>query len=168
MIPPTLKTQNLDPPHSVIDLLQWDSLMGRTSWRSGDRGVTVARAETDNRRPPKTRASATSNAMCTIAAPTSCHGKSASMASGSETRTATVRMPGRSPLPSSKGYLSKSYLRRLVHNFFPVDGGSQNTNLIKISPFISLSVCFCSSWKDLTQPRLRHVLVTSCHDLFNL
>ena len=33
-------------------------------------------------------------------------------------------------------------------------------NLIEISPFISLSVCFCRSWKDLTQPRLRHVLVT--------
>ena len=41
-------------------------------------------------------------------------------------------------------------------------------NVIKISPFISLSVCFCRSWKDLTQPLLRHVLVTSCHDLFNL
>ena len=40
-------------------------------------------------------------------------------------------------------------------------------NLIKISPFISLSVCFCRSWKDLTQPRLRHALVTSCRDLFN-
>ena len=38
-------------------------------------------------------------------------------------------------------------------------------NLIKISPFISLSVCFCRSWKDLTQPRLRHVLVTFCHYL---
>ena len=34
------------------------------------------------------------------------------------------------------------------------------TNLIKISPFISLSVCFCCSWKDLTQTRSRHVLVT--------
>ena len=33
-------------------------------------------------------------------------------------------------------------------------------NLIKISPFMSLSVCFCHSWKDLTQPRSRHVLVT--------
>ena len=41
-------------------------------------------------------------------------------------------------------------------------------NVIKISPFISLSVCFRRSWKDLTQPLLRHVLVTSCHDLFNL
>ena len=41
-------------------------------------------------------------------------------------------------------------------------------NLIKISPFISLFVCFCRSWKDLTQPRSRHVLVTSCRDLFNL
>ena len=46
--------------------------------------------------------------------------------------------------------------------------GIDKTNLIKISPFISLSVCFCRSWKDLTQPRLRHVLVTSCHDLFIL
>ena len=34
------------------------------------------------------------------------------------------------------------------------------SNLIKISPFISLSVCFCRSWNDLTQPRSRHVLVT--------
>ena len=42
------------------------------------------------------------------------------------------------------------------------------SNLIQISPFIWLSVCFCRSWKDLTQPRLRHVLVTSCRDLFNL
>ena len=33
-------------------------------------------------------------------------------------------------------------------------------NLIKISPFISLSVCFCRSWKDLMQPSSRHVLVT--------
>lgn len=132
MIPPTLKTQNLDPPHSVIDLLQWDSLMGRTSWRSGDRGVTVARAETDNRRPPRTRASATSNAMCTIAAPTSCHGKSASMASGSETRTATVHMPGRLPLPSSKRYLSKSYLRRLVHNFFSCGWGLKTLNSFEL------------------------------------
>ena len=41
-------------------------------------------------------------------------------------------------------------------------------NLIKISPFIPLFVCFCRSWKDLTQPRLRHVLLTSCRDLFNL
>ena len=138
MTPPTLKTQNLDPPHSVIDLLQWDSLMGRTSWRSGDRGVTVARAETDNRRPPRTRASATSNATCTIAAPTSCHGKSASMASGSETRTATVRMPGRSPLPSSKGYLSKSYLRRLVHNFFPCGWGvSKYWTLLSYDRFLN-------------------------------
>ena len=32
-------------------------------------------------------------------------------------------------------------------------------NLIKISPFISLSVCFCRSWKDLTQPRSRHVVL---------
>ena len=44
----------------------------------------------------------------------------------------------------------------------------RKNNLIKISPFISLSVCFCCSWKDLTQPRLRQVLVTSCRDLFNL
>ena len=36
----------------------------------------------------------------------------------------------------------------------------QKLNLIKISPFISLLVCFCRSWKDLTQPRSRHVLVT--------
>ena len=35
-----------------------------------------------------------------------------------------------------------------------------NLNLIKISPFISLSVYFCRSWKDLTQSRSRHVLVT--------
>ena len=38
--------------------------------------------------------------------------------------------------------------------------GGLKSNLIKISPFISLSVCFCRSWKDLTQPRSRHVLVT--------
>ena len=37
------------------------------------------------------------------------------------------------------------------------------TNLIKISPFISLLVCFCRSWKDLTQPCSRHVLMTLWH-----
>ena len=31
-------------------------------------------------------------------------------------------------------------------------------NLIKISPFISLSVCFCRSWKDLTRPRFNNGL----------
>ena len=36
----------------------------------------------------------------------------------------------------------------------------ETINLIKISSFISFSVCFCRSWKDLKQPRIRHVLVT--------
>ena len=112
--------------------------MGQTSWRLGDRGVTAARAETDNRPPPRTRASAMSNATCTTAAPTSCRGKSASMASVSETRTATVPMPGRLPLPSSKRYLSKSYLRRLVHNFFSCGWGvSKHWTLLSYDRFLN-------------------------------
>ena len=34
-------------------------------------------------------------------------------------------------------------------------------NLNKISPFISLSVCFCCLLKDLTESHLKHLLVTS-------
>ena len=53
-------------------------------------------------------------------------------------------------------------------SIFKTKQGLNGYNLIKISPYISLSVWFCRSWKDLMQPRSRHVLVTSCHDLFNL
>ena len=44
---------------------------------------------------------------------------------------------------------------RLVESFRIYKNGNRmyfTPNLIKIGHFISLSVCFCRSWKDLTQP----------------
>ena len=42
-------------------------------------------------------------------------------------------------------------------------------NLIIIKLALSIRSPFVfASWKDLTQPHLRPVLATSCHDLFNL
>ena len=39
--------------------------------------------------------------------------------------------------------------------------------LLKISPFISLSVCFCSSWKDATPFDTRSGDLMTCYRLTN-
>ena len=69
------------------------------------------------------------------------------------------------PLIPCKQHASKVYVLLLLYHLMSqhrclLIEGPFYSNLIKISHFISLSVCFCRLWKDLTQPRSRHVQVT--------